>query len=86
MPCILLVSVLIARSHSDDNHVNATATCMSCMRMHYAQARPPMSCIPLVLGVNWGEPERAPHSRALQEVRPSVRPDGVRPTSGVFSV
>ena len=48
-----IISVLIARSHSDDNHVNATAPCMSCTQnpyiaMHFAQARPPMSCIPLV--------------------------------------
>ena len=35
---------------------------------------------------NWGEPERAPHSRALQDVRPSVCPVGVRPTSGVHLV
>ena len=44
-----IISVLIARSHSDDNHVNATAPCMPCTRihMHFAQARPPMSCIPL---------------------------------------
>ena len=45
-----MISVLIARSHSDDNHVNVTAPCMPCTRihMHFAQARPPMSCIPLV--------------------------------------
>ena len=43
-----IISVLIAQSHSDDNHVNVTAPCMSCTRMHFAQARPPMSCIPLV--------------------------------------
>ena len=43
-----IISVLIARSHSD---VNATAPCMSCthMHMHFAQACPPMSCIPLVV-------------------------------------
>ena len=28
--------------------VNATAPCMSCTRVHFAQAHPPMSCIPLV--------------------------------------
>ena len=39
--------MLIAQSHSDDNHVNATAPCMS-QCMHFAQARPPMSCTPLV--------------------------------------
>ena len=39
--------MLIAWSHSDDNHVNATAPCMPCTRIHM-QARPPMSCIPLV--------------------------------------
>ena len=44
------MSVHIAQSHSEDNHVNATAPCMPCTRihMHFAQARPPMSCIPLV--------------------------------------
>ena len=31
------ISELIARSHSDDNHVNATAPCMSCTCMHFAQ-------------------------------------------------
>ena len=35
-----IISVLIALSHSDDNHVSATAPCMSCMCMHFAQARP----------------------------------------------
>ena len=25
------------------------------------------------ISCNWGEPERAPHSRALQDVRPSVQ-------------
>ena len=46
-----IISVLIARSHSHDNHVNATAPCMPCTRihMHFAQARPPMFCIPLVI-------------------------------------
>ena len=33
---------------SDDSHVNATAPCMS-RCTHFAQARPPMSCIPLVI-------------------------------------
>ena len=45
--------MLIAQSHSDDSHVNATAPCMSgCparVNMHFAQARPSMSCIPQVL-------------------------------------
>ena len=40
-------TVLIARSHSDDSHVNSTVPCMSCTRMHFAQAHPPVSCIPL---------------------------------------
>ena len=46
-----IISVLIAGSHSDDNHVTATAPCMpcTCIHMHFAQARPPMSCIPLVI-------------------------------------
>ena len=42
--------MFIAQSHSDDSHVNATAPCMS-RCMHFAQARPPMSCIPLVMNV-----------------------------------
>ena len=37
--------MIIAQSHSDDS---ATAPCMS-RCMHFAQARPPMSCIPLVI-------------------------------------
>ena len=45
--------MLIAQSHSDDTHVNATAPYMSgCparVYMHFAQARPLMTCIPLVL-------------------------------------
>ena len=40
--------MLIAQSHSDDSHVNATAPRMS-RCMHFAQAHPPMSCIPLVV-------------------------------------
>ena len=39
--------MLIAQSYSDDSHVNSTATRMS-RCMHFTQARPPMSCIPLV--------------------------------------
>ena len=40
--------MLIALSQC--SHVNATAPCMSCgTRMHFTQARPPMSCIPLVI-------------------------------------
>ena len=51
--------MIIAQSHSDDS---ATAPCMS-RCMHFAQARPPMSCIPLVVILDecrtlWGEPER----------------------------
>ena len=44
--------MLIARSQSDDKLCEsaATAPCMSCgTRMHFAQARSPMSCIPLVI-------------------------------------
>ena len=48
-----IISVLIARSHSDENHVNATAPCMPYTRihMHFAQARPPVTCIPLVINM-----------------------------------
>ena len=56
---IISTCMLIALSHSDDSHVNATApcmssleprpgfeaTCMSCTYMHFAQARPPMSLV-----------------------------------------
>ena len=40
--------MIIAQSHSDDS---ATAPCMS-RCMHFAQARPPMSCIPLVSDIS----------------------------------
>ena len=41
--------MLIARSHSDVSHVNATAPCNVRHAHALAQARPPMSCIPLVM-------------------------------------
>ena len=48
--CTCMFSIIsgLLCSLTDDSHVNATAPCMLCPLMHFTQACPPMSYIPLV--------------------------------------